>query len=369
MRSICFFSLPATALFFKQKPVKFSGSEVQLYLLAKELAKDRRSNIDFIVENEGQEKVQIVDKVKVWSVSTIPKRFALFPVLRFFEIIANLYSVLDQMNPGVIIQQSAGMHTFILYAYCLIRNKKFCYMIAHDWNIDEPKRGRLNFIEGKLFQLAMSKADLVIGQTDFQRKKFLSVWKKDIPVIPNGHPLYRSSKNGDYILAVGRLVPWKRPELFIDLAMRFPNQHFVYVGSSRNYDKLSQRFMRRSITCNNLTYLPAIEFDKNEELYRHAVALVLVSNAEGLPNIMLQAASAGVPTISLSLDPGHFLTDGGGVVCDDNFEKMVDVLDYCLSHINETHELGLRARSLFIKRYFIKKIGMELKHCLDRLDI
>jgi hypothetical protein len=59
------------------------------------------------------------------------------------------------------------------------------------------------------------------------------------------------------------------------------------------------------------------------ELARHRV-VIRTSRVEGLPNIMLQAVSAGTPVLSLSVDPDKILERyGAGFICSGSMDEMV----------------------------------------------
>ena len=65
--NVCFISLGSYPLFDIHCNRTFGGAEVQMYLLAKELSKDQRFGVSFIVGNFGQEKVEYYDKIR-WSI-------------------------------------------------------------------------------------------------------------------------------------------------------------------------------------------------------------------------------------------------------------------------------------------------------------
>lgn len=111
---------------------------------------------------------------------------------------------------------------------------------------------------------------------------------------PDGSPLK--------ILFVGRLGKEKRPELFIKLAAvlikRLPdkNLHFQIVGDGARRAELEKLAEDLKLTGENLSFL-GIRTDM-DEIYRQADALILTSEYEGTPNVLLEAMAFGLPIIA-----------------------------------------------------------------------
>ena len=103
------------------------------------------------------------------------------------------------------------------------------------------------------------------------------------------------------VLAIGRIVARRQPELFAELAARFQyagaQVQFVWVGAG---DADLERVLRAA-GVKVTGWLPAEEL--RDELAR-ADALVQTASCEGMPLAVAQAMAAGVPCV-LSDVPGH----------------------------------------------------------------
>ncbi len=114
---------------------------------------------------------------------------------------------------------------------------------------------------------------------------------------------------------VGRLDRRKRPELFLELAERFPQVQFKVAGDSQDpvYEQaLQQRFGHLE----NLVFLGFVDqFDdaRLSSLYSESWVMVNTAAREGLPNSFIEAAGHACAVVS-ELDPDNFTSRFGAVV-------------------------------------------------------
>jgi glycosyltransferase involved in cell wall biosynthesis len=147
------------------------------------------------------------------------------------------------------------------------------------------------------------------------RKKDLADFlggKRDIPVIPNGVPLFdlarlrslRRIKRGDLlldtndflILALGRMVPQKRPMLFLELAEKIhasiPHARFAWVGDG----ELGAEWDTWVSNHNLGDVIRRVSWQPDVQPFLFAADVFLhVAEYEGLPLALLEAMSAGLP--------------------------------------------------------------------------
>lgn len=123
---------------------------------------------------------------------------------------------------------------------------------------------------------------------------------RNLPLYERGDSLKKFGLDPDkaVVAFVGRMVPQKRPFLYLDLAERAKNDQlpvqFVMAGQGELANFVEQR-----IESGNLDNLIRISnVDPLEELYATTDLLVITSEYEGVPLAMLEAMSAGVPVFS-----------------------------------------------------------------------
>jgi glycosyltransferase involved in cell wall biosynthesis len=162
---------------------------------------------------------------------------------------------------------------------------------------------------GEFLSMRLASAVIVISPVihDLVLKKH----SRNSTIIPNGviPPEVISSdaalkkyslEAGKYILLVSRLVPEKR---HLDLiaafnAAKLMGWKLVLVGAADHPDEYSQA-VREAARCNSAVVMTGSQFGVSlSELYAGAGLFVLPSSHEGLPIVMLEALSYGLPVLA-----------------------------------------------------------------------
>jgi len=103
--------------------------------------------------------------------------------------------------------------------------------------------------------------------------------------------------NTKAIVCVGNLVPEKRPELALDAAAAIENLHLVYVGRGPERARLKRAAQERGLR-DRIWFLDEMPQERIQQAYSAADALVLASEREGWPNVLLEAAACGTPAVA-----------------------------------------------------------------------
>lgn len=115
---------------------------------------------------------------------------------------------------------------------------------------------------------------------------------------------------------LGRVVPQKNPELFLEVAKRVaarrPEARFVWVGTGEMEGWMAAELRRRGL--GPVVRLAGARADVPRVL--KALDLVLqTSRAEGLPNVVLEAMAAGRPVVATDVGGTRELLDDLGRLC------------------------------------------------------
>ena len=121
-----------------------------------------------------------------------------------------------------------------------------------------------------------------------------------------------ASAEGRLFLAVGRLAPQKRFDLLIDAFARGarPGDRLAIFGDGPLRARLEVRAARRGISGRML--LPGHISDL-APWFAHADALVMSSDYEGMPAVLVEALAAGLPVIATRSSAGVTALLGGGL--------------------------------------------------------
>lgn len=126
---------------------------------------------------------------------------------------------------------------------------------------------------------------------------------------------------------LARLDRRKRPEIFLELAGKFPHVKFIVVGKSR--DEKWDAYLRN--TYSNLPNLEMPGFidqfssDLHSQILEKSWIMVNTATREALPNAFLEAAAHSCAILS-AVDPDGFASHFGYYAKDGNFSKGLDFL-------------------------------------------
>lgn len=303
MTHICFVQTAVYPIFNTNCKKLFGGSEVQMYLIGKELSKKKNFNVSFLVGDYSQNKKEVHDNICVYKGITPSKNF----IAKIFDSIKLLVS-LYKINPDVVVCRSANAGIGIVSLYSIIFRKKFLYMSASDIDVSDGYKAILGKVEGFLYCFGLRGSDKIITQSNFQKRKLNEYFNRDSIVIKSG--FYINNKDDsekNYILWVGRCHEVKNPESFLDLVEKNPNNNFVIICQPADDIVHYNNLVRRSKKIKNLKFIPYVSFDEIDDYFKKALILVNTSIFEGFPNTFIQAAKNKTPILSLNSNPDNFL--------------------------------------------------------------
>jgi glycosyltransferase involved in cell wall biosynthesis len=130
---------------------------------------------------------------------------------------------------------------------------------------------------------------------------------------PSAGPEAAIALNGPFLLAVGRLSPAKGHDLlltaFAQIHSKYPDLHLAILGDGRLREPLETQ--ARALGIGNHVHFRGFVADPFP-WYRAALALIHPARFEGLPNVVLEAMSVGLPVAVSSAQAGlrDFVRDG-----------------------------------------------------------
>jgi N-acetylgalactosamine-N,N'-diacetylbacillosaminyl-diphospho-undecaprenol 4-alpha-N-acetylgalactosaminyltransferase len=169
---------------------------------------------------------------------------------------------------------------------------------------------------GYLIRALYPKADCIVPNSQGLAEDLIhnfNVHTKKIRVVYNGVK-YDSPRNNilpcsltnifekKVFLFVGRLIPQKRPDVILEAFLKLDRNdvNLVFIGDGQLIDKLKDRVKKKKQ--GNVFFLGYQSEIKN--LMRASYALILASECEGFPNVIIEAMSTSLPVISCDCRSG-----------------------------------------------------------------
>jgi glycosyltransferase involved in cell wall biosynthesis len=326
-KRICFMLHRAYPLFNPECKGVFGGAEVNLYFLAYYFSKNPAFSVKFYVGDYGQKDVEEYDSiaVKKFKYTNSDKYDNLYyKTLRYIFLIRELLF----SNCDVYITSTADeLLGFMAFFLRKIMKKRLIFRLSSDSNTDPSsikKKGKRTYI---LYKYGLLNSDAIVCQTNYQQAILRHNLNLNSVVIKNGFPIKDSIdiKSKKYILWVSRAVAMKRPELFIELAKRLPNESFVIIIPGNNTVSFKAYEECRKLT--NIRFIDYVPFLDTQKYFEEAKLFVNTSEFEGFPNTFIQSCLAKTPILSFKVDPDKFLSKNNiGFCCNDSMDAAVEFI-------------------------------------------
>ena len=359
---VCFVSLSAYG-YFKQGAPFGGGAQRQLYLLSQEL-KDR-FEVSFVVGNYGQPSVERRDGVTLYRAYK-PDHQASF--LTELGSLGKLLAAMRRADADIYICRDKPKKAAILYSLTRLLRSKWVFNIANDANLGRPSDSLPSPIRW-IYNRAISEADTVIAQTDYQKSIVRSKYNGTATVVPNGYPPAQEHVPYDEreaMIWVGRLDrDQKRPHIFLDLAEKHPDAEFRLIGGSIDpQTDYSAQVCDRAQSMDNVTYVGRVAPDAIHEEYRSAKALINTSVYEGFPNTFLEAWRYGTPVLSLDIDTGRYLGDEAIGYAQGDFDCLCSKMKEIANNPNRRRQFGKVSQEYFNDNYQISHVAQKYEEAI-----
>jgi len=188
------------------------------------------------------------------------------------------------------------------------------------------------------FAAKCSDAMVVLTEKDRENYRLHIPSKKPVYVIPNPaeQHTFRYDPDAKVILSAGLLAPIKRFDLAIEAAAKVlpshPGWKWIICGEGPERENLQSLIARHHLE--ERVLLPGSAADM-AAMYQKAAVYVMTSEMEGLPMVLLEAKSWGLPIVSFDIMTGPsdivragvngYLTESGNV--DDLTEKLTALME------------------------------------------
>jgi len=315
---ILFFSSFAHLVLEKSQSRTSGGAELQVALLAKELAL-RGEDVVIAGGDVGQHDQVMIDGVMTRNAG----KFHTGRIVEMLAAIPRVVSVLREERPEWVVVMGWTAWLFILWALRPFLGYKLDFICALDSEISGEYR-RKNPFFGGLFEFAVRRCDARHSITRDQAKVF-KAREMDCTfyrylLVPRSSP--RSQEKTIDLLWVSRCHPIKRPHLFLDLAEALPNARCRMICPCEDRE-LWNSVAARASKLPNLEFIEKVPYHEVQKHYDTAKIFVNTSTFEGFPNSFIQAGLGKTALLSMLVDPdGMISVFGSGVFTGDSIEAL-----------------------------------------------
>ncbi len=296
-------------LFNTETTSVFGGAEVDVYLTATELAKDEAFKVSCVVADYEQKETELRENVSVVKGLNFNHNQ--------LKIAISLWKSLKEVNADIYITKTASLGVFLIYLFCRLQNKKFIYRTASQREFDS-KYNRWNSLSNFLFIYSLKRADTVFCQNKTDRKLLKKDYNINSISLANAHRISSENKRSpEFILWVGRSARVKRPDRFLSLARKKPEEKFIMICQKATGDNQYDKLKDEASKINNLDFIPRVTFKEIDSYFQKALMFVNTSDSEGFPNTFIQAGKCAVPILSYKVNPDNLLNEYNCGLCAD----------------------------------------------------
>ena len=155
-----------------------------------------------------------------------------------------------------------------------------------------------------------------------------------------------SDKYQKTILCIARISKQKRFDLFIEVARKLPQYAFVWIGNQHEMPNLPQNVMLMGNITGASRYC------------HHADLIILPSNYEGLPIVLIEAMCAGKPIVASRVGGvPEIVTDGvNGFAVDNTTDDFCEKIDLILTNDDMRKRMGENSFSFYEKNLAPEKM-------------
>lgn len=183
----------------------------------------------------------------------------------------------------------------------------------------------------------------------------------------------QQKKEGKYILYVGRLSYRKGLFDLIEcgryICQEYPDISFILTGKGPLLDKLQKKVREMGLS-ERFKFVGYVDKDRLIQLYQNAMIFVLPSHYEGLPTVLLEAMSCGLPVVATAVSGNTEVISSGenGILIPPNSPKeMSTAISKILNDSYPKKRLGRNARMTIETQYTWDAIAHRMLECYESL--
>ena len=349
----------------------FGGVESHVRSLSRELA--RRGHEVTVVTSQHDRTLSAEEMVDGFRVIRVRPRFIFMQT----PITPRMRGSLRALSADVVHAHSPpplASH----YAGAVASERGIPYVVTYHCDVELPSAfGSVveSIYRRSLGADTLRNANQVIVTTRTYAATSRAIWRYNPSVIPNAvdHRRFRPDVDGSavrsklrippevpIVLLVGRIVPHKGVEHFVEAARYVPDASFLVAGGGSSLDAMKRLALSMGVA-DRVRFLGRISDDRLPEVYAACDVFVLpsVSRLEAFGIVALEAMSTGKPVIVADI-PGvrEIIEDGrDGLLADPvNPRDLAEKIRRLLSDPEVRKTMGARGREKVLESFSIERV-------------
>lgn len=334
------------------------GVEISTINIVNALASSSKININLIVFNDDAFVSELHPKVNITSLNIANYKKQYLTLIRRFR------HLLMSNEIDVVVTVESMSYLFSFFPLMTLRNRPKVVVWEHfNYKNDNGRKSRrfLRF-------LAAKSADLIVLLTE----RDVEEWKKNINMSAKITYIYNISTfnrfynnydvNSKTIISIGRYTQVKGFDRLIDIWKIFQNKYSVsdwrlnIIGYGDD-----KEYLQSLIDDSNVKSINLISSENIDINYVNASFYCMTSYYEGLPMVLIEAQSFGLPSIAFDIftGPSEILDESTGILIkDSDLEAYADAIYKLISDPELRRKMSisaLQASSRFSKEIVIEK--------------
>lgn len=287
-----------------------------------------------------------------------------------------LKNLIDEFNPDIIISLG-GKEAFFLPNIIKKNSIKLVRENHFNKNVHFLRDNKNLYLKLKSYYMnimeknSINKYDEFIVLTEEDKK----LWNNSkIKVIPNSIKVNGNIKvnyNNKKVISIGRLEYQKGYDILIDIwkniVKDFPEWKLEIYGEGTEKEKLLLKIKKFNLS--NKIILKGITYNI-EKAYLESSIYIMTSRYEGLPMVLLEASSYGLPLISFACPcgPKDIIKNGenGFLIEKNNIELISNKLKQLMRDFSLRKKMGIKGNKI-IKKYDQKNVMQEWHNLFNNL--
>jgi glycosyltransferase involved in cell wall biosynthesis len=286
------------------------GAETQIMMLAK-LLTEHGARVGVIAYGTSAELPTELDGVRIIARPRVKGNKGLVGAV--IELLL-IWQALWRSSARTIVYRCAGGELGFIGLYARLARRRLVFSTASVVDFAYERLGPRQR-ELVMYKLGIRLVDEIVVQTEEQIELCEAAFGRRPTLIKSIEPLAELQRETpEAFLWIGRLVDYKRPYDYVELARAVPEARFWMIAMPMGADDQAmsiEELIARAQSVPNLELLPPRPHAEIGDLMARAVASVNTADFEGMPNVLLEAWCRGVPALVLRHDPGGVVSEHG----------------------------------------------------------